>query len=101
MNSYVNSLSHNGDFFILGERRTLWKRGARPFDTIIDQLTSGTPVVPHGRSVNVEIALFNDEVLDTLTDDMKVRQDRRLTRRRGNNGRQRNGNETLAAARPM
>jgi hypothetical protein len=40
--------------------------GANPFGALFDRLTGATPVFPHGRNINVEVALFNNGILDTL-----------------------------------
>ena len=40
--------------------------GARPFADLLDQITGATPVFPHGRNINVEVAVFNNGTLDTL-----------------------------------
>lgn len=40
--------------------------GAKPFADLLDQLTGATPVFPHGRNINVEIAVFNNATLDGL-----------------------------------
>jgi len=40
--------------------------GANPFADLLDQVTGATPVLPHGRNINVEVAVFNNAVLDTL-----------------------------------
>jgi hypothetical protein len=40
--------------------------GANPFADLVDQLTSATPSFPHGRNINVEVALFNNTRLDSL-----------------------------------
>jgi len=41
--------------------------GARPFADLLDQLTGATPVFPHGRNINVEVAVFNNATLDSLS----------------------------------
>jgi len=40
--------------------------GAKPFADLLDQATGATPVFPHGRNINVEVALFNNGLLDAL-----------------------------------
>jgi hypothetical protein len=40
--------------------------GAKPFADLLDQITGATPILPHGRNINVEVAVFNNALLDTL-----------------------------------
>ena len=40
--------------------------GAKPFADLLDQFTGATPILPHGRNINVEVAVFNNAALDTL-----------------------------------
>ena len=40
--------------------------GATPFADLLDQITGATPIFPHGRNINVEVAVFNNGLLDTL-----------------------------------
>jgi len=40
--------------------------GARPFADLLDQITGATPVLPHGRNIHVEVAVFNNGLLDAL-----------------------------------
>lgn len=40
--------------------------GAKPFTDLLDRITGATPVFPHGRHINVEVALFNNGPLDAL-----------------------------------
>ena len=40
--------------------------GAKPFADLVDQITGATPIFPHGRNINVEVAIFNNATLDGL-----------------------------------